>query len=449
VVDSHDWRTLRELFDKAVSLDLAELALFLDMHCQKGSETRTSLVSLLDAHMKEPALQSPFDSIDSQPGSPSYAPGDVIGDYLYGTNAARVYVYSGSDGSLIYQLSGVAGSQYGFRVCGIGDITGDSKGEILVGAWGDDTILPNQGRAFVYSGADGSLIRTHEGTRHQGWFGHTVSLLGDLDLDGTPDYLVGAPGQWTTAYRGEACVYSGASGELLYDPIAAERTGIALAGWQQCQGFQNFNNDGIPDFAMCDIGDSGGGSSSGRHYRVDGATGLILGSTTGFSSLSGFGGTPWTPAGNIGDITGDCVSDGLIASWRSQVGASEGGQAHVIDTANGTILRVFTSSRANAYLAGTLSGAGDVNGDGLGDYILAANGADSNRGAVYVVAGKNHRVPHIADVNQDGFVTPTDFTAWIQAFNNNDPSADQNLDGQITPTDFTAWISNFNSVCCC
>ena len=53
----------------------------------------------------------------------------------------------------------------------------------------------------------------------------------------------------------------------------------------------------------------------------------------------------------------------------------------------------------------------------------------------------------IADVNQDGSLTPTDFTAWISAYNTGDPRADQNQDGEITPTDFTAWISNFNAGC--
>jgi len=53
----------------------------------------------------------------------------------------------------------------------------------------------------------------------------------------------------------------------------------------------------------------------------------------------------------------------------------------------------------------------------------------------------------LADVNGDGLVTPTDFTAWIDAFNNNLPGCDQNSDGSCTPTDFTAWISNFNAGC--
>ncbi|RNC80318.1 MAG: hypothetical protein ED559_00430 [Phycisphaera sp.] len=53
----------------------------------------------------------------------------------------------------------------------------------------------------------------------------------------------------------------------------------------------------------------------------------------------------------------------------------------------------------------------------------------------------------VADVNGDGMLSPTDFTAWINAYNNGDPQCDQNGDGACTPTDFTAWIANYNAGC--
>ncbi|MFI4872788.1 MAG: GC-type dockerin domain-anchored protein [Phycisphaerales bacterium JB061] len=51
------------------------------------------------------------------------------------------------------------------------------------------------------------------------------------------------------------------------------------------------------------------------------------------------------------------------------------------------------------------------------------------------------------DGNGVGMLSPTDFTAWVSAFNNNEPGCDQNSDGNCTPTDFTAWVSNFNAGC--
>lgn len=53
----------------------------------------------------------------------------------------------------------------------------------------------------------------------------------------------------------------------------------------------------------------------------------------------------------------------------------------------------------------------------------------------------------LADVNGDGMLSPTDFTAWINAFNNQSTGCDQNSDAECSPTDFTAWISNYNAGC--
>ncbi len=55
--------------------------------------------------------------------------------------------------------------------------------------------------------------------------------------------------------------------------------------------------------------------------------------------------------------------------------------------------------------------------------------------------------PCVVDVNGDGQVSPTDFSAWIGAYNANAPECDQNGDGVCTPTDFSAWIGNYNAGC--
>ncbi|MGP1272936.1 MAG: GC-type dockerin domain-anchored protein [Phycisphaerales bacterium] len=52
-----------------------------------------------------------------------------------------------------------------------------------------------------------------------------------------------------------------------------------------------------------------------------------------------------------------------------------------------------------------------------------------------------------ADVNKDGVASPADFTAWVAAYNSNNPRADQNGDGLIDPADFTSWVSNYNAGC--
>lgn len=52
-----------------------------------------------------------------------------------------------------------------------------------------------------------------------------------------------------------------------------------------------------------------------------------------------------------------------------------------------------------------------------------------------------------ADVNGDGELDPSDFTAWIIAYNAQDPAADVNRDGSIDPRDFTAWLISYQTGC--
>lgn len=52
-----------------------------------------------------------------------------------------------------------------------------------------------------------------------------------------------------------------------------------------------------------------------------------------------------------------------------------------------------------------------------------------------------------ADMNDDEILSPADFMAWVDAYNEGDYAADQNRDRQLTPADFTAWIANYNRGC--
>ena len=89
--------------------------------------------------------------------------------------------------------------------------------------------------------------------------------------------------------------------------------------------------------------------------------------------------------------------------------------------------------------------------DGLSRIADDPNTPDTGMGtAPYVDMGAYEFTPSttcLPDVNGDGNLDSADFTAWIAAFNANDPAADQNQDGSIDPSDFTAWIANFNAGC--
>jgi len=76
----------------------------------------------------------------------------------------------------------------GYSLCGGADVNGDGHRDILVSEYPDmRDKRGNKPRVRIYSGSDGALIRSIEGVRN---FGRTVSWIGDVDADGTPDYAV-------------------------------------------------------------------------------------------------------------------------------------------------------------------------------------------------------------------------------------------------------------------
>lgn len=75
--------------------------------------------------------------------------------FTSGNHTGKVYVYSGSNNSLLFAADGEAGDdRFGRSLHPAGDVNGDSLSELIVGANGFDGVAgSNSGKVYVYSGA--------------------------------------------------------------------------------------------------------------------------------------------------------------------------------------------------------------------------------------------------------------------------------------------------------
>jgi hypothetical protein len=182
-----------------------------------------------------------------------------------GSGAGRTYVYSGQTGALVWTFTGeAAGDHFGEGVSGAGDVNNDGYEDLIVGATGNDAGGSSAGRAYVYSGRTGALIWTFTGEATFDNFGNSVSGFGDSNNDCYDDLIVGAPYKWTAGEEaGRAYVYSGQTGTLLrifdgeaeYDEFG---TSVSGAG--------DVNNDGFNELIVGAPRNSAAGDRAGQAY---------------------------------------------------------------------------------------------------------------------------------------------------------------------------------------
>jgi hypothetical protein len=376
--------------------------------------------------------------------------GAQYSDPASGVEAGRSYVVFGKTtttgidlstieaGSGGFVINGQSANDFsGFSVAGIEDINGDGLADILVGARGaDPTSNSYAGRSYVVFGKTSSsaieLTAVASGTggfvlNGQNNFdasGSSVAAGGDINGDGLGDFIIGAKYHDTNGSNaGRSYVVFGKTDTSAIDlsAIAAGTGGFALNG--QAAGNQSgrsvasagdINGDGLADLIVgARYATALGATEAGRSYVVFGKTattaidlsaiaagtgGFVLnGQTTG--DQSGYS------VASAGDVNGDGLADLIVsAKFSDPSSGNDAGRTYVVfgktsttsidlsSVTAGTGGFVINGQTTSDESSSSVASAGDINGDGLADFILGVKKSDpvtgSNAGRSYAIFGK-------------------------------------------------------------
>ena len=306
-------------------------------------------------------------------------PIDVGGSLLQG----RAIVFSGKDGSTLHLWFGDSSFEwFGHSVSGAGDVNGDGFDDIIVGAPFDETGSDRTGSARVFSGKDGSRLFIFYGDSDNDLFGFSVSGAGDVNADGFDDLIVGAWRDSKTLFsQGSAWIFSGGDGSVLY---TFSGDGAEDSFGQSVSGAGDVNGDGFADVIVGAPGDDNNGNGSGSAWVFSGADGSILNLIDGNSTGDKLG---YSVSG-AGDVNGDGFDDMIVGAWGDDNNGADSGSARVFSGANGSVLYTLDGDSTDDRFGMSVSGAGDVNGDGIPDLIVGApHDKKKNRGRAWVFSG--------------------------------------------------------------
>jgi hypothetical protein len=346
------------------------------------------------------------------------------------------------DGSNGFRIDGSTPEEgTGFSVSSAGDINGDGIDDLIIGAPRANNNDLFSGSSYVVFGRRGGFSATLpladlnggngfriDGLSPEEEFGSAVSSAGDINGDGIDDLIIGAPSADPNgSSSGSSYVVfgrqSGFSATLLLTELNG-RNGFRIDGaaatdssGQSVSNAGDVNGDGIDDLIIGAPRAAFSGFSSGSSYVVFGqrdefSATLQLADLNGTNGFRMDGLAPFDDLGtsvrNAGDINGDGIDDLIIGAFSAQSSNVRSGSSYVVfgrrDGLN-AILPLAELNGINGFrLDGVadfdrsgfaVSGAGDLNGDGLDDLLIGAplgdtirtDRTEANAGSTYVVFG--------------------------------------------------------------
>ena len=265
------------------------------------------------------------------------------------------------------------GDRLGAAVTFLGDVDADGAPDVLVGAPGATSLGFATGSVTVLSGRTGHVLYQVDGDSAFDAFGSSLAALDDVDGDGVSDFAIGAPGG--SPAGGAVHAFSGATGAPLWTRAGespGDRFGSSLAGSSLRAGASALWC-GAPnaDFA---------GPSAGRAYRLSGSDGTIQWTVDGTAAFDLLG-------SSIAELDANRV---LIGIPFADAAVFNGGGAQIVASSDGTPVDAVWGNVTGDQFGQWLQRLGDVDADSIPDFAVSAPGADANgfdSGAIHVHSG--------------------------------------------------------------